>query len=817
MAFVAPLLGNIAINLAIGVATSVLASVLRPAEQAKPKTVTTQRGFSFEMTSGETVPYSAVFGIARAKGSLHYWNEYGEGENYHLQLVIRIGIGEHDGLETFLVDEKPVTLAGSNSDAKGRSVTEYTVSGTPYLWVKQYTGVAGQAADVELVAQAGPAGRWTTSSKMTGWAYLIVTVRYNADLYGSTLPRFGSVWRGLKLFDWREPGAVWGTPSTYVFSKNPAVIRHNFRRGIYVGGRRVLGMGFPAAAQDLSYYTAAANRCDEDFYDPASDTTFPVFEYGREIGDDEEKLAVLRELDASYAGSSFKRGGADAPLPAQQLVSVMTLNDGDRLLKADGSRYPVLADRKGSVSSKRTMWHGQFVSADAGWDLAPFTPRINTTLESVLGGGRAETIDQPFERLQERAQLRAEIALRRQIYAATRTETFGPKAFRLEPGDAITRVCEWGSMLMVVEKTEPLPDRTGVTITMSQWNNAIVPASGESFVTLPVAPGAGPADPSRTIAVSGGSIIAYGRSGGGAVHPFGKATWTAITDPNVDQVMIRLWPTSGTEADDKEDFFADSKLGSVKLCGPLSPLTAYTYKFRPIRSDGRTTVWSNTAEFTTGAEVAPAVAEGSITPAMLGQELSNISGPLMDDVYNRFASYDEQLGEMAHVVMGIEEATHLAVKGISLRNEAAAAAVLRIEEVITGPGSAFASLQEEVATLSGNLAASGMLRIESEVNELTGTSTILFKVKATNGVFTSEAALQLGATVTIDGEESFINAMADRLGFLSTLGAYVSQPFAINAGYVELQAVKFVDLYSYDLTSLHIHGGASGPSLIFEA
>jgi len=688
----APVLGQIAINLAIGVAASALASALRPAAQQRPGTAA-RRGFSFEMTSGETVPYSAVFGLGRARGSLHYWNEYGEGDGYHLQLVIRVGVGEHDGLHTFLVDEKPVTLAGSNADPKGRSVVEYTEGATPYLWVKYYTGAAGQVADPELIARASPAGRWTANSTVTGWAYMIVTIRYHADLYGSTLPRFGSVWRGLKLYDWRVPGAIWGDHATYVFSSNPAVIRYNFRRGIYVNGVRVLGMGFPAAAQDMAYYTAAANRCDEDFFDPETVLTFPVFEFGREIGDEEEKLGVLREIDASYCGSSFKRGGADAPLPAQQLVAVMTLADGDRLRRGEGSYYPVTADRKGSVSSKHTMWHGAFVSAAAGWELAPFTPRVSGELESVLGGRRATTLDQPFERLQQRAQLRAEIALRRQLYPATRTETFGPVALRLEPGDAVTRNCEWGTMLMVVEKTDPLPDRTGVTVTLSQWSNTIVPASGDSFVTIPATPGAGPADPSRTIVVSGGSIVPYQRSGGGAELPYGRATWTPITDPNVEQVLIRLWPSSGTEADDKEDFLADSRLTSAKLVGPLQPETAYTYKFLPIRRDGRQGLWSNPAEFVTGAMTVPAAGlddELAWISAQVRRTISNIHqlGALLteQDIAN---SYDRQ--ELK--------------RELEVRAGALAASFKEEINVAIGPGGAIGTaLSSLYAAMGGNTA-----------------------------------------------------------------------------------------------------------------
>lgn len=645
MAFVAPIIGNIALNLAIGAGASLLSNLIRPQRQ-QTSGVQTQRGLSFELEVGESAAVRGIFGLGRASGRLAYVNEFGT-DNEYVQMVIDIGHGWHDGLEHFLVDEQPVELAGSNADPFGQSVASYTVSGTPYLWVKYYTGAPGQVADPQLVANANPAGRWTANHTFTGVAYLIITCRYNADLFGSTVPRFGSVWRGLTLFDWRVPGAVWGDQSTYVFTRNPAVIRYNFRRGIYVNGVRVLGQGFPSFSCDLAGYTAAANRCDELYYDPVSDSSFPIFEYGRQVSDDEEKLSVLRELDAAYCGSSFKRGGADVPLPAQQLVSVMTLKDIDRL-----GGEPIHVDRKGVVSQKKTMWHGQFVSHASGWAEAPFAPRVAEDLESILGGRRSVAMNQPFESRQERAQLRAEIALRRQFYPATRKETFSPRALVLEPGDPVVRDCEWGPTLMVVEACERhMKDGAvvGVTLTLSQWNNAIVPASGDSFVTLPPAVGPGNADPNRTIAVSGFGVAAYQRSGGGAVHPHGKATWTQITDPNVDQVMIRVWPSAGTEANDKQDFFASARLQSNLVFGPQQPNTDFVAKAIPVRQDGRACVWTNEATFTTGPQEVPV---GPVGSDDLTDELNDARAWATRTIEQMQADRSRAIAQMADALAG---------------------------------------------------------------------------------------------------------------------------------------------------------------------
>lgn len=802
MAFVAPMLGNIAINLAIGVGASLLSSLIAPKKQPTTTRATTTRGLSFEMEVGEATSVSAIFGVGRAAGQLLYINEFGT-NNEFIQFVIKIGHGWHDGLEAFLVDEKAVALAGSNADVRGRSVVPYTVGGVPYLWVKTYTGAPAQAADAELVARANPSGRWSASHKLTGCAYMIITCRYNADLFGSTIPRFGSVWRGLRLLDWRVPGAVWGDPSTYVFTKNPAVIRFNFRRGIYVNGVRVLGQGYSPFANDMAGYTAAANRCDEMFYEPVSGKTFPIFEFGRQIDDDEEKLSVLQELADAYCGSSFKRGGADVPLPAQQLVPVMTLANADRL-----AGQPVRADRKGSRSSKKTMFHGQFVSEELAYGLAPFVPRIDADLESLIGGRRAIALNQPYERLQERAQLRADIALRRQMFAGTRVETFTPKAMVLEPGDPIIRDCEWGPTLMVVEKVTRLADMTGVTVTMSEWSNVIVPASGDTFVVLPDGPGAGASNPDRTIAVSGLAVAPYSRTGGGAVHPFGRATWTQITDPNVDQVMIRVWPVGGTEADDKEDFFADARLQTNKIFGPLQPLTEYNYKAIPIRRDARTCVWTTLATFTTGAETTPAeVADGSVTIEKLGKDLQNAHGLVTGDSAGSIGASIRTLEELeehlALAVMDLNAGVQEQIKVLKVQKDGGIAAVVRTEKAIVEQGKAFGLLLDEVIASVGDLIAGGFLKIEAQVDELASVATIMLKARAAAGATLSQAALIIRAMADgLGGSDAYVGALGTFYVFATVDGDPIPV-FSATADGVEFENA----IVGGVLKSKHLVGG----------
>lgn len=791
----APLIGQIALNLAIGVGASVLSSVLRP--QQSSYSAQTSRGISFEVAVGEQVAVSAVFGRGRAKGHLVFAQEYGPNNEY-AKFVYAMGKGWWDACETLLLDEEVVGLSGSNADTHGRVITDRVVEGEPYGWWKTYTGAPGQAADAGLIAAAP--SRWTSAHTGVGTPYGVLTIRQNPDVWGNTLPRLGSVWRGLRQYDWRfddtMPGGEgdmrWADPSTWEWSQNPAVLKWAFRRGVWVNGVKVLGLGFSRHAQDVAYYTAAANLSDEEM------DWGPRYAFGREISDDESPLEVLREFDRSMCGTSFDRGGADAPLPAQQHVSVMTLEDHHRIEFA-----PVIQDRWGTVSAKRTAYHGQFVDATEAWASRPYPVQVDTDLETLIGGRKLEPFDQPFEAVSERAQMRAQIMLRRNLFGATRTETFGPRSNVLELGDVITRPmaeASWGTMLCEITRIEPLADRLGNRISWQQWSNSIVP-DDTGFVALPAGPGAGPAAADRTTAVSGLDVSAYGRSSGGAVLPYLKVSWTPITDPNVEQVVIRLWPSAGTEANDAETFAADPRLTSLRLCGPLAPLTEFTGYAIPVRKDGRTCVPTTLFVRTTGELTTPAeVADGSLSPEKLGQELLNRVYATVDQITGRMADFETQLGDLAQTVAEHETEQLETVTGLSLRSEAASASVLRLEEVVLSPTGAFAQFTQSVNARINEVSANGFFRATADVTPETGTVLVSLGVKATNGEWTSIAALELGAEATVDGAESFINMMADRLGILSTAGAYVAKPFAV--GTINgSPAVKITTLYFDDLFS----------------
>lgn len=813
MAVAAPMLANIAINLAIGIGVSLIAGALKP-KQSLTSSSPGVTGTSFDLRTGEAAPLSAIWGRGRTGGHLIFAQAYGTNNEY-LKLVIVQGKGHYDSLIDFIVDEKVCSLSGSNSDTDGRSVTEFTVSSTAYMWVKTYDGGAGQAADAGLIAAADPSDRWTSDHTLTSTPYCIVTLRWNSDLFGGTLPTFGFAWKGLRLYDLRKDSTVtggsgshrWSDQSTWEWTENPAVIAYNWRRGYWVGNVKVFGHGFPASANDTAYFIACANICDENVTYPETETTLDRYTFGRAIGDDEDRLDVQRELEASWCGASFSNGGAYAPVAAATQTSVMTLNDSHLM-----QGYPATLDRWGKVSDKKTAWHGTFVSEEDGWQETPYGTRIDGDLETLIGGRRSIQFDQPFEYRTERAQMRAEIALRRQSYPARRTETFGPRALVLQPGDCVTRVCDWGTVTMIVDAREELEHKLGVTLTLSEWNNAIVPASGDSFIDLPPAVGTGPAATDRTLTIpSPFSVAAYALQGEGATLPGARATWPQISDPNVTDVLIRVWPSAGSEANDAIDITASARLQTAKIFGPLQDSTEFTYKGTVIRNDGRSTAFTSTGTFTTGAASVPAeVGADAVDLENLVLELRNQHGLLVGNFPGSFpehlAALEELIEQLAANQITGDENNKRRISSLVAQMGSATAAVVRNEIAIAEANQSLAQLDEEVLAVLDNNLGGGLFRIQGTADAESAAAEILMLVRAALGLeFDATAALRLKAMVDeTEGHISEVEIMADRLKFISTSGSVISQPFSIEDGVVKLEVARAARITSADGASMII-------------
>lgn len=730
---------GIAINAAVGFVSN---AILGSADQSR-----TSRGVERSPRAGVNEPVRVMFGEFATPGRFWHQNSYGS-DNDYLQLVFECGRTEYDSLSGMLAGGKAVSLSGSNANPKGRVIDAYTVGGVPHAWVKFYTGAAGQTADAELVARANPPERWPSTKTMTGTAYVIITVRYDEKVFEGGLPEWTFIWKGAKLYDRRkdstQPGGSgshrWGQPATYEWTANPAIILDNFRRGLWINGVRVLGIGVNEAACHHARTVAAANLCDETVFYDDTGRTLPRYIFGGEISDAEDQISVVRMLETAMAGYGAEFGGAYAPLPAQTMSSVLTLTDKDRVTGSDVSERTRL-----DPTQVKTAFNGMFVSKANGWVEKEYGLRADTTGEALEGGRRQGKLDLEFITEQEIAASVAEVIMRRDRYSASEVATFGPKAAKLEPGDVVTRVSALlGTVPMMVWSVR---EQSGARyqLTLRRWDNAIVPDPTEGFVPILPDPIAAPV-PDRPITVSGLLALAATQVSGSNTVPAIRVTWTPITDRTVDRVLIKYWRDG--EPDDARYLSVDDPGAGLAVIEGVVPDADYVMTATIVTTPPRTTIWSAESAVTTGpltvvAEVPP------IAPEMLGPELaadhgfltSTDEGSLSELIDNFRQDMDNLAGAVATANMTANVIRQL----VEARFGSAAAAVFTEQQVRATQYTALATQITEVLAQVDEVIADGYLRFESVVDGGGALATITAKVKASAGAAFSQAAWILSA------------------------------------------------------------------------
>lgn len=716
---------NIAIGAAVNAAVGFVSSKIGGGDPQSGQ------GVEFAPRAGLNEPVRVIFGEYPTGGRFIHQNSYGD-DNEYLQLVYECGRTEYHGLTGLLKDGKAVALSGSNSDPKGRVIEELKKGSTPHGWVKYYTGAVGQAADAELVAHANPSERWPSTKTLTGTAYAIVTLRYDEEVFEGGLPTWTFIWRGAKLYDRRkdstQPGGSglhrWGDTSTYEWTRNPAIILDNFRRGLWTNGVRVLGIGVSEAACHHARIVAAANLCDESVTYDDTGRTLPRYLFGGEIGDDQDQISVMRMLETAMAGYGAEFGGAYAPLPAQTMIPVLTLTDRDRVSDED-----VLERTRMDPTEVKTAYGGVFVSPEDGWVDKEYGLRFDADVEEAEGGRRQGPLDLQFVPARETAGTIAEIFRRRDRFTETEVAVYGLKAAKLEPGDVVTRQSAlFGAVQMMVWGIEEMKGAR-YRLTLRRWDNAIVPDPGEGF--LPIVPDVVPAPvPSRPITVSAFLASAVSQVSGDQSVPAIKVTWTPITDRTVDRVVVKYW-VDGTPDEARYLSIEDPRAGTAIIEG-VAPETDYVLSGTIVTTPPRATIWSADRDVTTGPLTVAAVpADASVDwekfSADAKRQINWLTGGLraaldqLDRIGSLISEQDldqfnqrEQLRRDLVVRLGTIEAGFTEVIEVALGEGGAIATKLEGLYAAFGGNTAQALVKFEALAAEGGLAARWAVQLSTD-------------------------------------------------------------------------------------------------------
>ncbi len=713
MPAVAAAIPGVLINLAIGAAVNVGVGLISNAIFGSGDPTRTSRGVEMQPRAGVNQPVRVVFGEWATPGRFWHQNSYGT-DNEYLQLVYECGRTEYEGLVGILGDGKAKVLSGSNANPRGRVIDDYTKDGVPHAWVKYYTGAPGQVADPELVARADPPSRWPATKKMTGTAYVIVTVRYNEEVFEGGLPQWTFVWRGAKFYDRRkdstQPGGSgahrWGQPATYEWTKNPAVMLDNFRRGLWINGVRMLGIGVGESACDHARFVAAANLCDESVFYPDTGRTLPRYTFSGEISDAEDQISVVRMFETAMAGYGAEFGGAYGPLPAQTMIPVMTLTDKDRVTGEDVSERTRL-----DPTETKTAYNGMFVSPENGWVEKEYGLRKDVAVETIEGGRRQGKLDLEFITAQETAGCVAEIFRRRDRYSATEVAVYGPKAAKLEPGDVVTRVSDlFGTIPMMVWGIKELPGAK-YQITFRGWHNSIVPTPTSGFLPLLPTPIAAPV-PTRPITVSGLLALAATQTSGPNTVPAIRVTWTPITDRTVDRVIIKYWRDG--DPDDARYLSVDEPGAGIAVIEGVVPEANYVLAATIATTPPRTTIWSAERTVTTGPlTVGATPGPGSVDYEALGEDVRQSLEWISSGVRASLEAF-KRIGSLINEqdLENYDQRQQLR-REIGVRLDEVEASFTEVIEVALGPGGAIATALSSLYAAMGGSNSQVNVRWES--------------------------------------------------------------------------------------------------------
>lgn len=792
-----------------GVALAVVGGLLFKSFTPEPAVEAAKTsGVSADVQLGEDVDISAIYGRALVAGHLIYHHTYGGTTNDYIQLVYVVGTGRHDSLEKVYVNNVEQSLSGSNSDTYGRAV------GGDYaglMNVKFYSGTLAQTADAGLVSNSS--GRWTSNHRLAGHAYVIVTMKYDEDVFKSSMPKFGFQIKGLHLYDWRldstQPGGSgahrWSDQSTWAWTDNPSICLYNYKRGLYLNGVRVLGQGVSDFDINLPLFTAAANLSEESVVYPDTGNTLARYTVDAMVSDGSTPQSVIRMFETAMGGYGTEIGGAYGPLPAQQQTSVATITDDDIVIDK-----PVSAALKMAPSDTYNAVQGLYSDMSNNWEETAYGMRKDLAVETAEGGRRLAVLDLPFITNIERAQMLAEILRRRDRYQANESIVVGPAFYGLEPGDLITRTKTlFGTINMLVTSTEKFEDKTSQLV-LREFNNAAVPGSGDSFIVLPRPAGSPTTVPTRLSTVIGLSATAIQLTNSeGADRAAIKVLWDPILDPTVSRVLVRYWSDDETETESQQVAIESRLSLNATLLTGLVPEQLYNIKATIVTDPARATVWTSTIQVTTLEETVVAeVGDGTVTAVKLSQELQAERGFLVGSGEGSLAERLvelEQRQEQAALDALTDQTNRVETFKITKAQVGASlAAIAETRRLVVTETAALAELIDEVATeIEENLTAGGLFRITSEV-DLTGPEAraeILMTVRAQVEDAFSQAAIRLAAEADGLGNTlSYIDLMADRLRFVSTDGDVVSIPFQIQTfsgtPTVVIQALRFKNMKS---------------------
>ncbi|MDX2233789.1 MAG: phage tail protein [Hyphomonadaceae bacterium] len=531
----AKLLLQVGLNLAVN-------ALLAP--RAPAVAVAARQASVLELTLGES-PRQAIFGRAATGGTL--LRAFNHGPDFEWETLV-IALADHrcDALEGFYVNDTYVAFTGD-----GLVGGDYEENGERFLRVNFHDGRPGQAAS-DFLRSVAP-DLYGPGDNISGVAYVDVSYKVNERIWASGRPRFRFVVRGKRCYDPRLDSTVpggsgpqrWDVPDTHVWTANAAVCHYNFVRGVWTNGQLLVGPGKSAEEAPPADVIASANVCDENI-DLRGGGTEKRYAVGCVIDADEEWIAVEEHFAAAMAGDVVERAGALAIDPGTPVGVVFSFTDDDLLVGAE-TRYQARLPRDRLVNTVTAT----YVAPDQLWETATAPLRRSQADIAADGEVREETLALRYVTSGTQAQRIAEIQRRKARMQAQATVALGPRALRLEVGDAVGWTSQryfGGEVRKFMVVAVAHDDACNVTLALRQtsvaafaWDPAVDELEPDRPAYLP--PGAAP--PAALENFDAGPVEITGANGVSANGI--RATWDAPPrDFSIVSVLLEYRPVGST-------------------------------------------------------------------------------------------------------------------------------------------------------------------------------------------------------------------------------------------------------------------------------
>jgi hypothetical protein len=360
--------------------------------------------------------HQIIYGRVRKGGTLVFFHSKpkpGSAKNEILYLAIVLAANECDAVEQYYINGTPIVI-DSNGDCT--SPAKYV----GLIKIQTGLGSPDQLANAFFISECE--GKWTVEHRLRGRCTAYVKLTYDAAVFGSGIPNVSAVIRGMKVKDFRT--------GVTAYSENPAVCLWDYmQRRDNIG--RPLGIGATESMRDNSYWTVAANICDEYITVPGG--VEKRFTCNGVLSIDATPKSKMEELLTSFAGTTSYTAGKWRAFAAGYVTPSIEFSESD-IATIDASDAAVTVQTNKSLKEKVNGVKALYIDKEQDYNLVEM-PEISVN-ETELNR-RFIDLTMPFTNSVYCSQRVANIALKQSRKQISLSIPLNFKGMKITPGDNV--------------------------------------------------------------------------------------------------------------------------------------------------------------------------------------------------------------------------------------------------------------------------------------------------------------------------------------------------------------------------------------------